>query len=81
MTYLGHMVENKVFCLLQLAHKHDNIRQMETTNLLNKKEKAQELNISIRTLDRRVKKNKIEVIRVGKSKRRWFLPGKVDEYD
>lgn len=51
------------------------------TNLLNKKEKAAELHISIRTLDRKIKSGKIDYITVKGSKRKWFLPQNVDEYN
>ena len=43
-------------------------------NLLTKKEKAQELGISYRTLDRWVKSEKIKYFMVNKSKRKWFIP-------
>ena len=50
------------------------------TNLLSKKEKAQELGISYRTLDRWIKKGKVkDWITVRGSKHKWFLPEKVDE--
>lgn len=49
------------------------------TNLLTKKEKAEELKITIRTLDRKIKKGEIDVIHITRSKKKWFLPARVDE--
>ena len=42
--------------------------------LLNKAQKAKELNITTRTLDRWVAKGKINPIYISTSKRRWFMP-------
>lgn len=48
---------------------------MNETHLLNKKEKAKELNISVVTLDRLRKKGKITGIKVrGNKKQIWFMP-------
>jgi excisionase family DNA binding protein len=52
---------------------------MLDTNLLTKEEKAKEMGVSKRTIDRWIKKEKITVINVPKSKRRWFLPSVVDD--
>lgn len=49
------------------------------TTLLNKKEKAMELGITTRTLDRQILADKVHYIKVGKSKRKWFLPEGVNE--
>ena len=51
------------------------------TNLLTKQAKSLELKIAVRTLDRRIKKGLIDYISVPGSKRKWFLPVEVDEYD
>jgi len=45
-----------------------------TTTLLTRKEKAKELNISERTIDRWIKSGKINTIQLKGSKRNWFLP-------
>lgn len=47
---------------------------VKETNLLTKAEKAAELGISYKTLERWIKKGKISYIRVSKSKHKWFLP-------
>lgn len=50
------------------------------TNLLTRKEKAIELGISLATMDRYIRDNKVQVIKIPGLKRRvFFLPGKVDE--
>lgn len=49
------------------------------TNLLTRKEKAEELKISLRTFDRWIKKGKVDTIRLKGSKRNWFLPSRVDD--
>ena len=48
--------------------------EIDLTMLKTKKEKAEELGISTKTLDRWVKTNKITFIKIKTSKRRWFLP-------
>jgi len=48
--------------------------EIDLTSLRTKKEKADELGISTKTLDRLVKANKITVIRLKTSKKKWFLP-------
>lgn len=49
------------------------------TNLLTRKEKAEELKITIRTLDRWVKSGKITPIKIKDNSRTYFLPSIVDE--
>lgn len=48
--------------------------EIDLSLLKTKKEKADELGISTKTLDRWVKENKITYIKVKTSSRRWFLP-------
>jgi len=49
------------------------------TNLLTKKEKASELGIHYRTLEKWIKKGKIEYLNIPNSKKKFFLPQIVDE--
>lgn len=53
---------------------------MGITNLLTRKEKAEELGISVITLDRWRKQGKVEDIKIRHNKKQiWFLPSKVDD--
>lgn len=47
--------------------------------MLTRKEKAKELGISERTMDRWIKSGKVHTLRMSGSKRNWFLPNSVNE--
>lgn len=47
---------------------------MTETKLLTKAEKAEELGISYKTLERWLENGRISYIKVQGSKRKWFLP-------
>jgi excisionase family DNA binding protein len=48
--------------------------EIDLTKILTKKEKAKELAVSTKTIERMVNSNRLSFIRIPNSKRRWFLP-------
>lgn len=56
-----------------MTHFNIQLGQMET-NLLTKREKANELKISYRTLDRRIKRGRLDSIKIPGKAQKWFLP-------
>ena len=50
------------------------MKRYQAKIVLSRQQKAKELNITLRTLERWIKQNKIEHIIIPGSNRKWFLP-------